>query len=169
MHHVSNTFVKLTAESIATLYNVPISSLFENAPLTKADLERKNRWANWDSFVDWLDWIDTRSFGPVDWAEVGRHSPRGPSFALANTLIRSSVSVRFGYHIAAKWLGESLIPVINSQVEYVGKNHVKETLVLIDSVRPFPKLFILFSGSLALLLVIPTLQLDNFYPVITKD
>jgi len=150
MHLVSSKIVKITAESLVAIKGMPIESLFENSPIPCSELNKKNQWMKWDDLVDWLEWLD-KKFGPLDWELVGRTGPDTSAFAYAKAIVRACISVRYAYHIGAKWLGDSLFPPITSKVEYVRKHDVKETLVLHPTAKECPQLFRMFTGALTVL------------------
>ncbi len=151
MHLVSTKIVTIISESISMLKGVPAESLFENSPISASDIGKKNQWIAWDLLVDWIDWLDAQPIGPFDWEEIGRTGPDTSTFQYAQAIVRACISVRYAYHIGAKWLGDSLFPPITSKVEFVRKHDVFQTLVLHPTAKPCPKLFKLFAGALTVL------------------
>lgn len=152
MHLVSSRILKITAESIMALRGVQFESLFKGSPINIEDASKKNHWIEWDAFVAWVEWLDRQSFGPLNWEAVGKAGPDTKSFSYANAIIRSCISVRFAYRIAAMWLGPSLFPPITtSKFELIGRHDIRETLELHPTAKLCPQLFKLFVGSLSVL------------------
>ncbi|MBC7691790.1 MAG: response regulator [Methylotenera sp.] len=142
MRDVSFRAVRILAEALSALNDVPVEELLPPEPAVRG-------WMSWDGFVTWITRIERSKLAPIDWGRVGEASHDAPTMPAVQTFWRSTLSVRFCYWLGCNWFGPANFPIFNSTYQELPDGRLRVVLTVPESLRANRSVFQIFERSLA--------------------
>ncbi len=149
MKQVSIEILKVIVNSLSELKKVSPEELTANSEFAKLSTAKNSDWITWNQLADWMHYMDSSSWAPIDWRQVGELGFEPQKVPLAASVLRMTLSVRNAYWLAAKWFGPSQFRVVTGKFEDIGKHKIRETLQVSEALKPCPQIFAVFAGTLS--------------------